>query len=353
MGTILDRGYVFKKGTALVPTFVAFSVTQLLEQALRPARRLRLHRPHGGRPRPHRGRRRGAGRLAAAASTSATANLASMQLVTDHLDEHRRPRRQLDRDPRIRHRRPGRALRAVPRARRRNARAFPTTSRPTSSHRRRPRSCWRSPPSERTLGAHPETGRHDRRRKDGRYGPYVTEVPRRRRGRKAANGIALRVDVPRHDHARRGASGCSRCRERSTGHGGRGDRRRERALRPVRQERSSETRSLESEEQLLTLTVEQAEALLAQPKQRRGRGAPKAPLKELGRRSCEREANRGQGRSVWPVRHGRRDQCELARAATPSRGSRSSEPSSCSPKDALRARKASRRRGFRRPSERS
>ena len=31
MGTILDRGYVFKKGTALVPTFVAFAVTQLLE----------------------------------------------------------------------------------------------------------------------------------------------------------------------------------------------------------------------------------------------------------------------------------------------------------------------------------
>ena len=46
--------------------------------------------------------------------------------------------------------------------------------------------------------------------------------------------------------------------------------------------KGAETRSLESEEQLLTLTVEQAEALLAQPKQRRGRGAPKPPLKELG-----------------------------------------------------------------------
>jgi DNA topoisomerase-1 len=46
--------------------------------------------------------------------------------------------------------------------------------------------------------------------------------------------------------------------------------------------RGSETRSLESEEQLLTLTVPEAEAILAQPKQRRGRGAPKPPLKELG-----------------------------------------------------------------------
>ena len=32
MGTILDRGYVFKKGTALVPSFLAFAVVTLLEQ---------------------------------------------------------------------------------------------------------------------------------------------------------------------------------------------------------------------------------------------------------------------------------------------------------------------------------
>ena len=32
LGTILDRGYVFKKGTALVPTFLAFAVTGLLER---------------------------------------------------------------------------------------------------------------------------------------------------------------------------------------------------------------------------------------------------------------------------------------------------------------------------------
>ena len=43
-----------------------------------------------------------------------------------------------------------------------------------------------------------------------------------------------------------------------------------------------ETRSLESEEQLLTLTVTEAEEVLSRPKERRGRGAPKPPLKELG-----------------------------------------------------------------------
>jgi DNA topoisomerase-1 len=42
-----------------------------------------------------------------------------------------------------------------------------------------------------------------------------------------------------------------------------------------------ETRSLESEEQLLTITLEDALALLAQPRQRR-RGQAKPPLAELG-----------------------------------------------------------------------
>jgi DNA topoisomerase-1 len=46
--------------------------------------------------------------------------------------------------------------------------------------------------------------------------------------------------------------------------------------------KGTETRSLETEEQLLTLTVDEALAVLAQPKQRRGRGAAKPPLKELG-----------------------------------------------------------------------
>ena len=46
----------------------------------------------------------------------------------------------------------------------------------------------------------------------------------------------------------------------------------------------AETRSLESEEQLFTLTLDEAASLLAQPKVRRGRGqgAAKPPLLELG-----------------------------------------------------------------------
>ena len=47
-------------------------------------------------------------------------------------------------------------------------------------------------------------------------------------------------------------------------------------------QKGKETRSLESEEQLLTISLEEAQALLAQPRQRRGRGQAKPPLKELG-----------------------------------------------------------------------
>jgi DNA topoisomerase-1 len=45
--------------------------------------------------------------------------------------------------------------------------------------------------------------------------------------------------------------------------------------------RGSDTRSIASEEQILTITLDEAAATLAQPKIR-GRGAPKPPLKELG-----------------------------------------------------------------------
>ena len=47
-------------------------------------------------------------------------------------------------------------------------------------------------------------------------------------------------------------------------------------------QKGKETRSIESEEQLLTITLEEALAVLAQPKPRRGRGQAKPPLAELG-----------------------------------------------------------------------
>ena len=44
IGTILNRGYVYKKGTALVPAWLAFSVTRLLEEHFAAPGVLRVHR---------------------------------------------------------------------------------------------------------------------------------------------------------------------------------------------------------------------------------------------------------------------------------------------------------------------
>ena len=46
--------------------------------------------------------------------------------------------------------------------------------------------------------------------------------------------------------------------------------------------KGTESRSLDAEEQLLTIGLDEALALLAQPKERRGRAASKPPLRELG-----------------------------------------------------------------------
>ena len=46
--------------------------------------------------------------------------------------------------------------------------------------------------------------------------------------------------------------------------------------------KGSDTRSIDSEDQLLTITLDEALAVFAQPKQRRGRGAAAPPLRELG-----------------------------------------------------------------------
>ncbi len=68
--------------------------------------------------------------------------------------------------------------------------------------------------------------------------------------------------------------------------------------------KGSESRSLENEEQLFTVTLEQAQALLAEPPRRRGRKAPRT-AQGARRRRGEREADRGQGRTVRTVRHRR------------------------------------------------
>ena len=73
--------------------------------------------------------------------------------------------------------------------------------------------------------------------------------------------------------------------------------------------KGTDSRSLESEEQLFTVTLAEAKELFAQPKPRgrAARAAATPALRELGAGPGERQADRAEGRPVGSVRHRRRD----------------------------------------------
>ncbi|MFM7247961.1 MAG: DNA topoisomerase 3 [Actinomycetota bacterium] len=134
----------------------------------------------------------------------------------------------------------------------------------------------------RELGPHPETGLAVTAR-IGRYGPYVTEAlpedaPASAKGRTASLLKAMEFEQVTLDDAVRlltlprtltAADG----EEITVANGRYG---------PYIK-KGTETRSLGSEEELFTLTLEQAEEILAKPKERRGRGGgQQQSLKELG-----------------------------------------------------------------------
>jgi DNA topoisomerase-1 len=278
MGTILDRGYVFKKGTALVPTFLAFAVTQLLER-------------HFGQLVDYDFTARLEDDLDRIASGDeervawlgrfyfGDGDPGLHSLVTEHLEG-------IDAREVNSIRIPGsdvvvRVGRYGPYLERGEQRAsVPDDTAPDELTVERAEELLARPAGdERALGTHPETGRELVAR-DGRYGPYVTEVlPEGEDGkpRTASLFSSMSLDTVTLDDAVRLLT---LPRTLTAPDGG------EILVSNGRYgpfvKKGSETRSLDSEEQLLTLTVDEAEALLAQPKQRRGRGAPKPPLKELG-----------------------------------------------------------------------
>jgi len=136
-----------------------------------------------------------------------------------------------------------------------------------------------APGDARELGIHPETGRPVLLR-SGRYGPYVTEEPPEgadEKPRTASLFSSMTPETLTLDDAVRLLSlprvvGVSDGEEVLAMNGRYG---------PFIK-RGTDTRSLENEEQIFTIDLDQALALLAAPKTRRGAGAPKAPLRELG-----------------------------------------------------------------------
>ncbi|MFF5582565.1 type I DNA topoisomerase [Streptomyces hygroscopicus] len=303
LGTILDRGYVFKKGTALVPSFLSFAVVNLLEK-------------HFGRlvdydftakmeddlDRIARGEAEavpwlkrfyfgeGAQGGAAEAGNGDGDHLGGLkELVTDlgAIDA-----REISSFPVG----DGIVLRV--------GRYGPYVERPAEVEGgtgRRADVPDDLPPDELTvayaeellakpsgefeLGPDPETGRMIVA-KDGRYGPYVTEVLPEDTPKSGKNAIkprtasllkSMSLDTVTLEDALKLMSlprvvGVDSEGVEITAQNGR--------YGPYLK-KGTDSRSLETEEQIFTITLEEALAIYAQPKQR-GRAAAKPPLKELG-----------------------------------------------------------------------
>jgi DNA topoisomerase-1 len=134
-------------------------------------------------------------------------------------------------------------------------------------------------PESRSLGPDPETGTEIVIR-SGRYGPYVTEVLPEgsdAKPRTASLFASMSPESVSLDDALRLISlprvvGTLDGEEVTAQNGRYG---------PY-VKRGTESRSLESEEQLFTITLDEARALLAEPPKRRGRRGARGPLRELG-----------------------------------------------------------------------
>jgi DNA topoisomerase I len=277
LSTIVDRGYVFKKGTALVPTFLAFAVTNLLERHFEQL----VDFDFTARMEDDLDR-------IAAGDEDRLAWLTRFyfgddgdrglhRLVTEDLDA-------IDARAVNSIAIPGtkavvRVGRYGPYLERGEERAsIPTDLAPDELTSEKADELL-AQPDNKPLGSDPETG-NDIVVRSGRYGPYVTEVlPDGAEGKPRTASLfssmspetvtiedALRLlMLPRVVGELEG--------EEVTAQNGR--------YGPY-VKKGTESRSLETEEQLFTVTLEEAEALLAQPPRRRGRGATRGPLRELG-----------------------------------------------------------------------
>jgi DNA topoisomerase-1 len=278
LSTIVDRGYVFKKGTALVPTFTAFAVVNLLER-------------HFGQLVDFDFTKRMEDDLdrIAAGEQERVAWLTRFyfgddgdsglhHLVTDHLDEiDARAVNSIEIPGSDAVVRVGRYGPYVELAEQRVS--LPTDLAPDELTPTRVDELL-AQPDNKPLGVDPTTGTEIVVR-SGRYGPYVTELlpeGAEEKPRTASLFATMSAESITLDDALRLLS-LPRIvgeldGEAVTAQNGR--------YGPYIK-RGSESRSLASEDQLFTVTLEQAKTLLAEPPRRRGRrGAARAPLKELG-----------------------------------------------------------------------
>ena len=308
IATILDRGYVWKKGTALVPSFTAFAVVGLLERyfgdlvdyGFTAAMENDLDEIAGGREEslpwlsrfyfgqtgpviagpPTNGHAAGNGH---SAEHGDTGRLGLKAAVATHLDEI--DAREINSIP-IGTGDDGQPIvvrvgRYGPYLQRGDDRAsIPDDLAPDELTVERAEEMLAAPSNDRELGTDPEAGLPVFV-KAGRFGPYVQLGESTEGGAKpktaslfatmspATLTLAEALDLLRIPRV---VGVDPETNEEIVAHNGR--------FGPY-VKRGSDTRSLTSEDQLLTVTLDEARAIFAQPKARRGRAAA-GPLRELG-----------------------------------------------------------------------
>ncbi|MER6911143.1 type I DNA topoisomerase [Streptomyces sp. NPDC000594] len=307
IGTILDRGYVFKKGTALVPSFLSFAVVNLLEkhfgqlvdydftakmeddldciargeaQAVPWLKRFYFGETTDGT----------AGSTATATGTGGAGDhLGGLKaLVTDlgAIDAREISSFPVGEGIVLRVGRYGPYVERGEKDTEGHQRAdVPDDLAPDELTVAYAEELLAKPSGDFVLGTDPGSG-HEIVAKDGRYGPYVTEILPEGTPKTGKNAVkprtaslfkSMTLDTVTLEDALRLMSlprvvGADAEGVEITAQNGR--------YGPYLK-KGTDSRSLESEDQLFTITLEQALAIYAQPKQR-GRAAAKPPLKELG-----------------------------------------------------------------------
>ncbi|KOV19592.1 MULTISPECIES: type I DNA topoisomerase [Streptomyces] len=299
IGTILDRGYVFKKGTALVPSFLSFAVVNLLEK-------------HFGRlvdydftakmeddlDRIARGEAQSVPWLKRFyfGSEDATEVVPAdgdhlgglKELVTDlgAIDAREISSFPVGEGVVLRVGRYGPYVERGEKDAEGHQRAdVPDDMAPDELTVAYAEELFAKPSGEFQLGKDPVSG-NEIVAKDGRYGPYVTEILPEGTPKTGKNAVKARtaslfksmsLDTVTLDDALKLMSlprvvGADAEGVEITAQNGR--------YGPYLK-KGTDSRSLETEDQLFTITLDEALAIYAQPKQR-GRAAAKPPLKELG-----------------------------------------------------------------------
>ncbi|GAA2676880.1 type I DNA topoisomerase [Streptomyces lunalinharesii] len=305
IGTILDRGYVFKKGTALVPSFLSFAVVNLLEKHFgrlvdydftakmeddldRIARGEAQAVPWLRRF--YFGEATGAGESGAAdAGNGDGDHLGGLkELVTDlgAIDAREISSFPVGSGITLRVGRYGPYVERGEKDEESHQRAdVPEDLAPDELTVGYAEELLAKPSGDYELGMDPQSG-HQIVAKDGRYGPYVTEVLPEGTPKTGKNAVkprtaslfkSMSLDTVTLEDALKLMSlprvvGADAEGVEITAQNGR--------YGPYLK-KGTDSRSLEREEQLFTITLDEALVIYAQPKQR-GRAAAKPPLKELG-----------------------------------------------------------------------